>query len=101
MFCFVERPSCDSNKSPIVLECSSACTFSDVRSDAIRGAYELFSYGILFKMLPMNRNIPDPIRQFFRQPINMQILEICSRHLLHPLSELQRTTDHGPGTTCL
>jgi hypothetical protein len=66
----VQRSSGDADESAVVLEASASGTFGNVRTNAVRGPYQLPAQGVLRQGMPSNDQRPNPIGDFLGQAID-------------------------------
>ena len=80
MLRFVQRTSCNLYKPPIVLKIVAACSFGNVRTNAIGAPHDLLADGVFGKCIPMDYNCPNLIGQFLGQLVDPKIFKICPAH---------------------
>lgn len=82
---FIQRSSGYTNKSFIVFESTSACSFSNIGANAIGRSDKLAPDSTLWKIMPLNYNFPDLIGKFFRELINFKCFKITFCHVDHKI----------------
>ena len=97
VFGFIKRCSGYTHEAPVIFVSTSTRTFGNVSSDTICRSNELIPDRILGKVIPVNNNIPNLIREFFRDLINFQSFKITFSHIDTEIL-VRSTTNHTPLT---
>ena len=93
---FIQGTTGNSHEPSIILEVAPPGSLRDIRSNTIRGTYQLLPDGIASQNVPVFNNLPNLVRELLGQLIDPQILKIRSSHPVPRfLCYGPRTKDYG------